>query len=126
MTAISTPTITINNQVINILPNSCTYDEGGGEQTIRTQSAGGGIVSNIFADNAETKFSTVKFTMINIPDNIAQARIWKFNGNANAITITSDGLARNFSAMALTNNYEVKLAATDGGFELEFKGTSAV
>jgi hypothetical protein len=128
-TGIATPYITVNNQVVNIVPNSFTYTEGLGEQSMKTQSAGGGQVSNVYWDNAETKFSTCKFKLFNTPYNIALSRQWKLSLNRNAISATGstpDGiLTKSFNNAALLNNYETALGV-DGTIDLEFSSDKAV
>ena len=124
--SVSTPSITVNNVVIGIKPNSFSYTEGFGEQSIRVQSAGGGTVEQVYSQDATSKYSMVKFIIYNTPLNIENARAWKSNLNNNAISITDDnGITRHFNRMALINNYEVKLSA-DGEIELEFHGSAAV
>lgn len=123
--AITTPSVIINNLPIAILPNTLKYTEGFGEQSVRTQSAGGGSVEVVWSDNAESKMSTVSFDVINTNGNIALIRRWKANTNQNAISVVAQGFSRSFSNMALTNDFEVELSA-DGKISLEFKGNAGV
>jgi len=125
--AISTPSVIINNLPIGIRPNSLKYTEGLGEQTMRTQSAGGGTVDVVYSSNAESFMSTVSFELLNTADNINNIRAWKTNLNQNAISIVdqNSGLTRNFANMALTNNYEVALGA-DGVIAVTFMGDAGV
>ncbi len=127
MPAITTPTIVVNNETVFIVPGSFTYTEGLGEQTVRVQSSGGGGVQPIFSQNVEMKKSTVKFSMINDKINIANARKWKINGQANAMAATdvNEGFTKTFKLAVLTNNYDVPLGP-DGVIELEFDTQSAV
>jgi len=123
--ALSNPVVTINNVVLAIVPNSVTYTEGLGEQTMRTQSAGGGSVEQVYSNNVETNQSMFKCQLFNTAENIDNIRIWKTNNNANAITLTGEGLTRSFSSMALTNNYEVNLGS-DTAIDIEFIGNPAI
>lgn len=125
--AISTPSIIVNNIPVGILPNSFKYTEGLGEQTMRTQSAGGGSVDVVYSTNAESLMSKVTFSMLNTAQNIDLIKGWKSNLNRNAISVAdqSTGFTRNFSNLALTNNYEVELGA-DGTIAIEFMGDAAV
>lgn len=125
--AISTPSVIINNLPIAIIPNSLTFTEGFGEQTMRTQSAGGGSVDVVYSVNAESLMSKVTFEIINTDQNIALARNWKSNSNDNAISLIDSrtGFARNFSNMALTSDYEVSLGA-DTTITVEFMGNPGV
>jgi hypothetical protein len=127
---ISTPSITINNQIVPIVPNSFSYTEGFGEQNVKTQSLGGGSIQTVYVDNAETKFSTIKFTMFPTNDNVTALLSWKRNGNANAISAAGqqDGgvyMTRSFQYAAFTSDYEVKMGA-DQVIEVEFKSAAAV
>lgn len=125
--AISTPSIVVNNVPVGILPNSFKYTEGLGEQTMRTQSAGGGSVDIVYSTNAESLMSKVTFSMLNTAQNINLIKGWKTNTNKNAISVADQlsGFTRNFSNMALVSNYEVELGA-DGTIALEFMGDAAV
>lgn len=126
MKSVSTPIVIINNQVIAVIPGSVSYTEGLGEQTVRVQSAGGGSVQQVYSDNAETKFSTVKLSLINEIFNINSSRGWKTNSNNNTISfVDDDEFTRRFQFMALINDYDVKLSP-DGSMDLEFHGMSAV
>ena len=122
-TQLSDPSVVMNNDAVYIMPNTFSYKEGFGEQTVKNQSAGNGVFDQLYSDNAETKIGGFKFSIAATVANIALARQWKANGNLNATTVTetaSDGtLTRNFSGVALTNDYDVNLQ-TDGVLELEF------
>lgn len=124
-TQISDPSVLINNVAVAIVPNSCTFDEGFGEQDVKVQSAGGGQLQQVFANNVETNKGKVKFSLAATVANINLARQWKANQNRNVVAVTAsvaDGtLTRTFTNAALCNNYEVNLAA-DGVIELEFQG----
>lgn len=125
--AIATPSIIVNNLPTYFKPNTLKYTEGLGEQNMRTQSAGGGIVDVIYSDNAESKMSMVSFEIMNTAENIELLRGWKVGLNQNAISIVdnSSGFTRNFANMAVTNNYEVNLGA-DTSISVEFRGDPAV
>ena len=58
--SLSTPQISINGVNIAIVPNSCTFTEGFGAQTVNVQSAGGGSVSQVISNDVSTNLSTVK------------------------------------------------------------------
>jgi len=124
-TQISDPSILINNVAVAIVPNSCEFDEGFGEQDVKVQSAGGGQLQQVFANNVETNFGRVKFALAATVANIALARQWKANQNRNVVTITAQvaegTLTRTFTNAAICNNYAIPLSA-DGVIELEFKG----
>lgn len=125
--AISTPSLIINNLPVGIVPNSLKYTEGLGEQSMRTQSAGGGSVQVVYSTNAESFMSKISFQLINTAENMELAKRWKTNLNQNAISVIDQYTAftRNFANMALTNDYELELGA-DGVISLEFMGDAAV
>lgn len=124
---ISDPSVLINNVAVAIVPNSCVYDEGLGEQEVLVQSAGGGQLQQVFANDVSTNLGMVKFSLQATKQNIDLARSWKANQNRNVVTITAantDGtLTRSFTNAAICNAYEVPLSS-DGVIELEFKGDS--
>ena len=124
-TQISDPSVLVNNNAVFITPNSLAFTEGFGEQEILVQSAGGGVLDQVFADDIESNYGMVKFSVRATVDNIKLARQWKSNKNANAVTVTAttvDGsITRTFTNCAIVNDYEVALQA-DGVLELEFKG----
>lgn len=123
--ALSNPTVLINNLAVAVVPNSVTYTQGKGEQTVRVQSAGGGSVQSVFSNNVETNLSTVKMSLFPTAENIALIDGWKDNGNSNAISITATGLTKSFANAALINDYEVSLGS-DTQIDIEFKTDAAV
>lgn len=129
-TAISNPSIVINNIPVGVVPNSVTMNEGLGEYNYRAQSAGGSNRQGVFSINVEGSLPWVKFSLFPTPENIENAKNWKNNFNQNAITLTGtlpNGLnfSRSFNSAALVNNYEVALSF-DGTFELNFVAESAI
>lgn len=124
-TALSNPSVLINNISVPVVPNSVSYTEGKGEQTVRVQSAGGGSVQSVFSNNVETNLSMVKMSLFPTAENIALILTWKNNANANAISITGSGLTRSFANATLTSDYEVQLGS-DTQIDLEFKADAAV
>jgi len=123
-TQISDPGVQVNNVAVGIVPNTLEFTEGFGEQNVKVQSAGGGILQQVFENNVETNIGMVKFSLFSTIDNIEQARQWKANGNKNVVTVTAvaDGktFTRTFTNAAIVNDFPVQLQA-DGVIELEFK-----
>ena len=123
---LSVPSIVVNNQVVWIIPGSFSYTEGFGEQSMKTQSAGGGTTGIVFSENVESKFSSVKFKMYATADNISAARDWKSSGIANAISfVAADGFSRHASNAAILNDYEVGMSP-DGEIDMEWKTSPVV
>jgi hypothetical protein len=123
--ALSNPTVVVNNLATPIVPNSFTFTEGLGEQTVRTQSSGGGSVQTVFSNNVETNKSMVKFSLYNTAENIDLIKLWKQNADVNAISVTGEGLSRSFSGAALISNYEVNLGS-DTTIDVEFESKPAI
>lgn len=125
--AISVPSVTVNNQNIAIVPNTLTMTEGEGEQSVVTQSGGGGAIETVYFDNAENKRSMVSFELRNTSENVNLAKTWKTNLNNNTITISDNNsdFQRTVRNAALTNDYEVNLGA-DTTVSVEFYGDQAI
>lgn len=121
---ISDPSVVVNNVAISVVPNSVSFTEGFGEQNVLVQSAGNGVLEQVFSNDVETNVGMVKFSMRSTPRNIEIARQWKANRNQNVVAVTAtlpDGqLTRTFTGAVLTSDYEVNLSA-DGEIEIEFK-----
>lgn len=121
--------VTVNNEATAVTPNSVSYTEGLGEQTIRAASAGGGQVEQVYANNIESNFSTVMFDMPATVENIAKARAWKNNRNGNVVVIagsTPEGdITRTFTQAAILNDYSVALG-NDTNISIEFKSNPAI
>jgi len=124
--ALSKPSVIVNNNPVGILPNTCKIDEGEGETTVRTQSAGGGNVDLVITDNAEDKMGKVSFDVPNTTEAIELARSWKKNPGVNVVEVTGktpDGknFSRVYNNASIVNNYEAELSA-DGKLSLEWVG----
>lgn len=125
---ITTPSIVINNVPVSIVPNSFSYTEGKGEQTMRVASSGGGNVDIVYSDDVKTHLSNVKFKMYSVDAYIENIRVWKSNLSNNVITASSDvtgNFTRTFNFAALTNDPEVTLGA-DSTVDFEWKTAQAV
>jgi hypothetical protein len=120
LTAISNPQVVVNNTSIAIVPNSFSYTEGFGAQEVFTESAGGGSIQTVYANDVSTNYSMIKFTMRNYQANIDLVRSWKANQDSNTIEVTAVDFSRSFTFAALTSDYEVKLGS-DTTIDLEFK-----
>lgn len=119
------PIIIVNNVHISIVPNTFSYTEGYGEQTMKTRSGGGGAVETVYANNVETNISMLKWSVFPTNDIVNLLRSWKALGNVNLIAISDTEFNRDFAFCALTNDYEVKIGA-DATVELEWHGEPAI
>jgi len=122
--------LTVNNDVIGYVPNSLMFTEGLGEQKVLPVSEGDGRVSQTFANDLETAFGRVSFSIRTTVKNVERAREWKQNANRNVITVTGTDpnggdFTRSFTQMAVTADYEVQIQA-EGTIELEFMGNAPI
>lgn len=119
------PTIVANNTPVQIVPNSVVYTEGKGEQSVRTQSAGGGLVELVISENVETNMSKLNFSLMPTEENIAIARSWKSNPGLNAFQVVQGSFSRTIGDATVTNDYDVELGA-DTVISIEIMGAAAV
>jgi hypothetical protein len=124
--ALSVPTIKVNNDVVAIVPNSFSYKSGDGEVKVRAASTGGGNAVSTHTLDAETMFSTVKFSMLVTPDNMEKIRDWKANFAGNTVEAIQRGInekdvALAFQGMSVTNDPDIN-ASADGVIEVELAG----
>lgn len=121
--------VIVNNEAVAVVPNSLMYTEGLGEQKVRAVSIGGGRTEQVWANDLETAFSLVKFSIPTTPENIGLARLWKSLKNTNLVQIagsTPEGtVTRTFTGAALTKNYEVNIA-TEADIEIEFMSNASI
>ena len=122
--------VNVNNESVGIVPNSLTFTEGLGEQKVLPVSDGGGRVAQVFANDLESAFASVKFSMRTTVENIALARSWKVSGNTNVVVVSGDDaegndFIRTFTQASVTSDYEVDISS-DGVIEIEFMANSPV
>ena len=129
MIQLSDATFIVNDESVTTIPNTITFTEGLGEQSMKAGSTGGGGVEPIFSNDLESNFSNVKAELPSTPENIELVKGWKVNRNNNVVQIigeTPEGtLTRTFARAALTSDYEVGIG-TDATIPLEFKSSPAI
>ena len=129
MIQLSDATFIVNNESVATMPNTISFTEGLGEQSMKAASIGGGAVEPIYSNNIESNFSMVKCEIPSTPENIELVKGWKLNRNNNVVQVvgeTTEGtLTRTFARAAITNDYEVGIG-TDSSIPVEFKATPAV
>lgn len=123
---LSTPTIIINNETYQIVPNSFMYDGGEGEINVRSASAGGGASSSVHSRDAETQIGKCKFDAFLVPGLDADIATWKDQIGANSIRAiqragSGDAVTLSWDNMSLINPVE-REASADGVTSLEFEG----
>ena len=114
--ALSVPSIRVNNDVIGIVPNSFMYTAGDGETNVRAASTGGGNAVSVHTENAESKFSTIKFDVYPTLDMISKIRTWKSQIAGNTIDAIEKGLNNKdfniaFKGVSITNDPEINAGA---------------
>lgn len=128
MTTLSNPVVEINDQSIFIKPNSLSFKKGYGEKKVRSQSAGGSTIDIVSTDDAETKMSMVKFSLLTTNNNIEFYEEWQnvgAGGNVIRLSEKDGSLSIPFRKMTLTSDNEVATGA-DGEFEAEFAGPPVI
>lgn len=118
--------IRINDELIEIVPNTFVYQGGEGETNVRASSAGSGNATSVHSEDAETQISMCKFEVYPTDEIDSKLRTWKRNVGINVIKATEGGgrlkpVVRVFPGMSLVNHPE-RNATADGTIELEFKG----
>jgi len=125
--SLSVPAVTINNELIKIVPNSLTYDGGEGETNVRAASGGGRSSEAVHSANAETFLGKVMFEMFLTPDLDNKIALWKENVGSNSIQIVQrplgggDAVTLSFDGSSLMNPIE-RAASSDGTVSLEWTG----
>lgn len=128
-TQLSDVGIVVNNEPINIIPNSVKYKDGKGEQKYTALSGGGGSVTGLFSNDVSTNIGSVTFSIPVTVETADLVRIWKDRRSNNLVQVwgsTPEGtLTRSFRQAALVNDYEVN-PSSEGVIEIEFKSLPAV
>jgi len=126
---LSNLTLMINNVQVAYSANSLVFDEGEGEQTMRTAATGGGGTERIYSRDIESEFGMIKFDIPSTIENVKKKREWKVNKDQNVVSITgrtADGtISKTFTRAALLNRVEVN-TGTDGHISIEFSSNPAV
>jgi len=122
MTNLATPTVAVDDDTVEIVPNSLKYKLGKGDINIRTQQAGP-TVTTIANEDAETKLSMVGFSVILTELSDVQIDEWLEARTSGGVTIEFfDGsIARSFSKMVLVTDPE-RQTGSEGSVELDFQG----
>jgi hypothetical protein len=124
--ALSVPAIRVNNDVIGIVPNSFMYKAGDGETNVRAASTGGGNAVSIHTENAESKFSIIKFSVYPTLDMVSKIRDWKAAVAGNTIDAIERGLNDKdfnvaFKGVSITNDPDIN-AGADTVIDIEAAG----
>lgn len=125
MTTLNSAIVTVDDINVKVVPNSVSYNDGDGEVTLRTQTAGS-TVEVVESVNAETQIGMAKFTLISTPENADLLRTWSRSDDPHTITLAQRGtdFTRTFLNMRVTNNPDINIGH-DAVIEVEFKGGRA-
>lgn len=118
---LANPTVEVNDAVIGIVPNSCSFKRGKGDITIRAQSSGGNAIDVVRTENAETKISMVKFKLYNTKSASGLVSGWQDSVTGNTIRLSDGDFILSFREMFVITDPENMLGA-DGEIEVEFNG----
>lgn len=116
---LANPAVQVNDIAIGIKPNSLTYKKGRGDTSVRAQSAGGDSIEAVVTEDAETKLSMCKFTVLTTKTSVSTVDSWF--GQKNTIDLSDGSFTVPFSDMSVTTEPEVVTGA-DGEIEIEFQG----
>jgi len=120
---ISDPSIRINNETYQIVPNTLKVDLGLGDSKVMAQSSGNGGISQVYAEDVTTKVGKIKLSVFATAEQVAKIQALKANKNANYISITD---AESEMTLVMQNAALVKTPeinfSSEGQVELEFEG----
>lgn len=120
-------TVEVNDEVIEIKPNSLAFKGGLGDITVRHQTGGGEAGSKVITEDDETKVGMVKFTLLTETTNVDRVNTWGLlsrNASGNVVRLSGAGFTRSFRGMRLTSDPEIGIGA-EGEFEVVFEGDPA-
>ena len=122
---LATPSITVNNNTVAIVPDSFKYKSGAGERTVAVTSAGGDSVDLVVTEDVTTKKSYCTFEMRSTVENIALYELMQSGVATNSVLAADNrvGFAKAFDQMTVTTDAEIT-AAQDGSFTVEMEGAA--
>ena len=127
---LSVPSILVNDELIYIVPNSFSYDDGEPEVNVRAASGGNGTTESVHSVNAETAISEAMFSVYTNAQNDVRIKTWKRLVGSNTIKAlqtveNGDDVVKTFPGQSLTNKVS-REGGADGVVALEFKGDQAI
>ena len=121
---LSNPTIEVNDVIIAIIPNSCSFKSGTGDKKVKPQSSGGDAISVVITEDAETKMSMVKFKLYNTTTNLQVKKDWSVL-NGSTIGLSEGDFSESFTDMVIITEPEIAVGA-DGELEVEWNGAPSL
>ena len=122
---LATPSITVNNNTVGIVPDSFKYKSGVGNRTVSTQSAGGDSVDIIITEDVTTKKSYCAFDLRSTVENINLYKLMQTGVGTNSILAADNrvGFSESVDQMTVISDAEIT-AAQDGMFTVELEGAA--
>ena len=111
----SRPRLLIDNKVIDFIPGSLRFVDGVGQPEIEIERDG----DFVLREDANTKFSSVVFSVKPTVDNMELFREYRANQNSHVISITSRNLDCVILDAILTNEVT---SDNDEAIDMEFRG----
>lgn len=110
---------------VSVQPNSVKYNDGDGEVTLRSQTAGR-TVEIVRSVNAETTIGMAGFTLLSTFENAELLRRWRRDEQPRTVELSQVGttFSRSFRNMRVSNNPDVE-TGHDASFDVEFMGERA-
>lgn len=110
---------------VSVQPNSVKYNDGDGEVTLRSQTAGT-TVEIVRSVNAETTIGMAGFTLLATVENAELLRRWRRDPIPHTVELSQLGanFRRAFRNMRVSNNPDVE-TGHDTSFDVEFMGERA-
>ena len=115
-----------NNELVEYIPNSLTYNLGTPERSLTTQVVGGGEVSQVATEDYSTAKSMVKFDLKTTSENESRVIGWVQAFDSNVFKVVSrDGVSRVFQGAIIINKPEFD-TGSDGVISVEIEASQAV
>lgn len=121
---ISSPTVTVDNETIAIVPNSFEFGLGLGTKNVRVASSGGNSTEIIVTENVEEKKSPVKFSIYPTKENIDKIQKWGKDKHV-VQGFDQEGFQKTIQDAVLISDPKIALGA-DTVIELEWEGKPAI
>lgn len=125
-TIVATPQVSVNDVVVDIVPNTLKIKEGQGEHKILVASSGGQSVETYFTTDISTYFSEITFSVFSTDEHLENIKIWKANRDSNIVTVLdTSGFGRSQQRALITID-PIKNTGMDGQTEITFHGRPLV
>ena len=104
--SLSVPQLVLNNQVLEVVPDTFSFSLGRGETTHRRASTGGQGTTAVISKNAETFKSMAKFELFPTDKTVGIIDTAKLNLANNTLVASENGKSYVFTNFVITNDPE--------------------